>query len=192
MNTKQKKIIIITSSLIAVFAIGSFIIKAGSEPQVPDMREKSHEEIHDYFKSEDFNSLDHREKRTVARQVFKQKMEKSVQDYFDLPTNQRTAHLDKLIDQMEQRKKDFQNDPNRPKGLFGPPPDRSDGATGDQTRDRQRQRDRGDRRQRKRQPDRMRSRSENMNPATRAMMTEFRQAMQQRRTERGITGPGPR
>jgi hypothetical protein len=107
--------------------------------------------------------------------VFRQRMEKEMEEFSKMTPEQQTAFLDKRIDQMEAfRKKGGPAGPPPP-GAGGPPPGGGPGGRpgGPPSRDM------------------MRNMISNTSPKQRAIMTKFMDSMRKRMKERGIKDPGP-
>jgi|GEM_PF-1941854 len=116
--------------------------------------------------------------RSNMRSVMEDRMRQREEEYLKLPPEDRTAYLDKIIDEMQQRMAerttrprrdaDTPRDPNAPPDA-NRPAGRGRGFT----------------------PQRMRERIETADPAQRAVRAEFRKALQKRMEERGVSfGPG--
>jgi hypothetical protein len=156
--------------VVAVMATGSFwFLRNEKKPQLKDFSGQSPDQIRAYLHSKDFNSLDDQTRRIVGRAARIEMMNYRVNEYFNLPADKRAAYLDKLIDQMQARRREFQarrpdaNDPN----------------------DRRRQR-----RQFARGAENQRARMESVDPLTRAKRAAFRDAMRARQQRRGGSSGG--
>ncbi len=150
---KRKNIIIITSTIIIVVASGSLAMLA-------KIRRNSKLDL-EYLQSDEFRNLDPNTRRTTARSVMRQAMTDSAEKYAKLPPEQRTDYLDKIIDTMETRRREFRS--------------QQDG-TGRREERRQRWRNR--------KPEDARERRESVDPETREKMDALRRAIRQRRRER--------
>jgi hypothetical protein len=117
--------------------------------------------------------------------MFMARMEKEIDQYFELPAEQRTAYLDEMIDRHEQFRQQMRN--RRPPDNGN---DRSREAGAD---DRQRRRPGG--RGRHWTPERHKQMLKHISGERRAKFSEFMEAMRKRRQERGLPerrGPGRR
>ncbi len=99
--------------------------------------------------------------------VFRQRIASRVDEYFELPAEQRTAYLDEMINRMGQRPR-----------FRRPPGESSDGSSSGRPRRRGRF-----------TPQRLKRMIENTSPEQRAKFTQFMKDMRQRREELGITRP---
>jgi len=102
-------------------------------------------------------------------------MDYQVNEYFTLPADKRTAYLDKMIDEMEARRRARAmrgEDPNSPFRFFDP------NSRPNDPNERQR------RRQMARNAENRRARMESIDPLTRAKRAAFREAMRARRQQR--------
>jgi hypothetical protein len=72
-----------------------------------DIGGKSADEIAEYLRSDEFRNLDPNARRATVRQAMGEMMTGRVREYFELPMEQRTAYLDKVIDDMESRPREF-------------------------------------------------------------------------------------
>jgi hypothetical protein len=117
--------------------------------------------------------------RENTRQMFTQMMEKQVNDYVALPVDQRKQYLDKMIDQMQDRRKQFEGRPR-------PQPEQAAGNTEGGAAA---PRPEGDTRRRGPDPDRLRQMIETTPPEKQAKFVQFMKDMQERMKERGIEGP---
>jgi hypothetical protein len=110
--------------------------------------------------------------------VFMARMRKDIDQYFELPEEQRTAYLDEMIDRDEERRQHWRD--------RRPPEDNNRNGQNDSRR-----RGRG----RHWGPEHLKRMIENTPPQDRARFMEFRKAMRKRREERGLPerrGPGRR
>jgi hypothetical protein len=200
MTKKSKTILIITIALAAGMAIAVPI--AVRHFSKPDFSKMNPRQIREYFDSNQFRDANEDTRRQMGEQIgeaMRARMESQVTGYFAQPEDQRTAYLDKIIDEMQARRAEFlaRMDPNRlldangPPG-FGPPdangpprfgpPDangfRRFAMRGQNAGQRPRP-----------NPERMRERSERMSADMRVKMMQFRRAMRERMEQRGIQGP---
>jgi hypothetical protein len=207
MTKKSKTILIVTIVLAAGMAIAVPI--AVRHFSKPDFSKMNPRQIREYFDSNQFRDANEDTRRQMGEQIgeaMRARMESEVKGYFALAEENRTAYLDKIIDERQARMAEFfaGRDANRPPGFgppdangplpdangpprFGPPgaggqpgfgPRGADTATGQRTRQRPRP-----------NPERMRARSERISADTRVQMMQFRRAMRERMQERGIQGP---
>jgi hypothetical protein len=190
MTKKSKTILIAAIILAAGVAIAVPItLKHYSKP---DFTKMSPMQIREYFDSNQFRDANEDKRREIREQMgeaMQARMEAQANEYAALSTDQKTAYLDKMIDEMQARRAEFlardangPPDPNRFR-RFGPPdpnfPRRQMGQQGRQFR--------------MPEPSRMRERSERISADTRVKMDQFRRDMQDRMQERGIQmGPGGR
>ncbi len=173
MKTNKITILLLCAAIIAA-ATGASVwfvkTRQHSNKQI-DFSGQTPEQIRAYLRSKDFNSLDEQARRDIGRAARMQMMEYRVNEYFGTPEDNRTAYLDKVIDEMQARRAEFRarradaNDPN------------------DQQRRQRRQFARG--------AENQRVRMESVDPLTRAKRAAFRDAMRARMQERGINPPGP-
>jgi hypothetical protein len=196
----RKKIIII-AVIVAVVCLSAsgglyYMLKGSSEDRqdgfgqrrrqwhdanMPNPDKQNIQEILAYKDSDEFKQLSQREQFMYSMASSRQLREYEMQTYFTLPKEQQTAYLDKLIDQMQAQRKDFeqmrQQMPRRPR------PDANDPNM-------QRRRERAQQAQARRSnPSNMRARSERGTPEQKAQRTQFGEAMDKRMKERGITMP---
>ena len=164
---KINKILILPiCAVVVVAAAGSYVWFRSDHKKNQDMdfSDQTPDKIREYLRSPDFNSLDEQTRRAARRAAGRQMMEYRVNEYFSLPPDKQTAYLDKLIDEMETRRGEFQqrrpdaNDPNSQQ--------------------------RRQRRQFARGAENQRARMESIDPLTRAKMAAFREAMRQQRQRR--------
>ena len=104
-----------------------------------------------------------------------------METYFTLPKEQRTAHLDKMIDEMQTMRGTFEQ-------MRRERPRRDANDPNMQRRREQAQQTQGGRTASSR-GNRSRARSERGTPEQRAQRTQFGEAMQKRMQERGISMP---
>ncbi len=190
MTKKNKTILIATIVLVAVAAVAVPI--AIVHYSKPNFSKMSPRQIREYFDSNEFRDANEQTRREIRRQmgeVMEARMTAQANEYFALPEGeQRTAYLDKIIDEMQARRAEFlaRMDPNRPPdgngfGRFGQPD-----ANG---RPRFGQRGVNGRQRPRINPERMRARSERFSADTRVRMMQFHRALFNRMQQRGIQGP---
>jgi hypothetical protein len=182
----MKTKIIVLSVLAVVAGAGScyWLMRSPKKAKTADFSNQTPDEIRGYLRSAEFRKLDEQTRREMAQLAFRQMQERRINDYFALPANQRTAYLDKLIDEMEVRRKERAlrgNDPNSQFGFFDP----NSRSNDPNARQRRRQQ-----RQAMRTPENQRARREAIDPLTRAKMAAFRAALGARMSARGISAPG--
>jgi len=164
--------ILIASAVIAVSATaGTLFWHARSAANA--LSKKSPEQLMEYFRSEEFHNLDENARREQLAAMFRNRMLRPVKEYYALPEDQRTAYLDKTIDERQERFRQFRDNPPRFRTRRSDPNDRS-------ARDRSR---------RMRSPENTRARSDYINAETRAEMMQFRRDMRNRMRQRGIDMP---
>ncbi len=168
----KKKIIAISIITVVILSLVVGLTVLNSEKRenakvVQELSGKRPEEIRNFFESEKYHSMKDSEKRRVRRQLFRQRVTKRINDYFELPENKRKAYLDKMIDEMLARREEFRK--RRQKS-------QRDGRDTDRRRSGRRQIN----------PDRMRLRTERTTPEMRAKFNKFREDMRKRMKERGI------
>jgi hypothetical protein len=216
-QSNKKKIIIIAVIIAAVSlsALGGlvYILKGSSnedtrddfgrrrrewnDSNLPNPNKQKPQEIMAYMDSAEFKKVSPRERFMYMREGGEKVMEYQMETYFSLPDEQqKTAYLDSIIDRMQAQRASFeqmrqQMPPRRP-------PDANDpNRLARQERARQRQAGQnqtaGQSRSGRRAPNpsQMRARSERGTAELRAQRAAFRQAMQTRMQQRGITMPGP-
>lgn len=190
MTTKSKTILIATIVLAAGAAVAVPI--AVSHYSKPNFAKMTPRQVREYFDSNEFRDANEQTRREIRQQMgeaMQARMTAQVNGYFALPEgSQRTAYLDKIIDEMQARRSEFlaRRDPNRPPdangfGRFGPPD-----ANG---RPRFGQRSANARQRPRINPERMRARSERISADTRVKTMQFRRDLQKRMEQRGIQGP---
>lgn len=212
MKVSRKSIIIVSVTALSVIA-ASIVWLVVRQLSVPDFSDKKPEEIAEYIRSDEFRNLDRDARRTTTRAAMGQMMTSQVNEYFELPAEQRIAYLDKVIETMQSRRSEFETQRRN----FGAQRDGSEAerrdfrtqregsdarrreyeAQREQTQlrtdaqdNRRQPRWQGRRRGRRRSPERMRARSEFGDPKIRAQRAKFRQALRQRMIERGVSfGP---
>jgi len=162
----NKKLIIIISAVVISIAAGSVVWQVSRRQNKPaDFAGQKREQIEQYLRSDEFRDLDPNTRRAYARQAFRQMMTQRAEEYCELSPQDRTAYLDNIIDTMRTRRRGWG---------FRPPRDGQQGQRPPRPR---------------RRPEDMRARSESIDPASRAQMGAFRQALRERMRERGINPP---
>lgn len=167
-------------------AFGAVVTLAIWPSNPPDPATQSPDQIAKYIASKKFARLDQTEKQNYLSQtgrglfrsarglsneerqkmrenigpLFRRQMEARVDRYLELPPEERTAHLDEMIDRMEAMRQAMPEQPS------GPRPGRR-GFT----------------------PERMKRMLENTPPESRAKFVEFMKDFRQRMNERGISPP---
>jgi hypothetical protein len=176
MTKKNKTILIVAIVLAAGIAIAVPIaIKHYSKP---DLAKMSPQQIRDA------NENKRREIREQIGETMRTKMETQANEYVALPDAQKTAYLDKIIDDMEARRAEFSakdangpSDPNRFRRFSPQDPNSMRQQMARQPF-------------RRPEPSRMREMSSRMSTDTRVKMSQFRRDLMNRMQERGIQG-GP-
>lgn len=200
MKVSRKSIVIVSIAVLGVVVALIVWLVGSSQSPAPDFSDKNSEQIAGYLRSDEFNNLDRDARRAAARQAMRQMMAGRAKEYSDLPSEERIAYLDKVIDTMQSRRREFESMRGGFGGRRGGPESirrefegrreqaqfRSD-AQSDQRPPRWRRGQRG----RRRSPERMRARTEFVDPKTRAQMAKFREALRQRMRERGIDFRSP-
>ena len=189
--TKKSKTILTATIVLAAGVVVAIPI-AVHWASKPNFSKMSPRQIREYFDSNEFRDANAQTRREIREQMGEAmgaRMTAQANGYFALPEgDQRTAYLDKIIDEMQARRAEFlaRRDPNRPPdgngfGRFGTP----------DVNGRPRFGQRGaDGRQRPRiNPERMRARSERFSADTRVKMIQFRRELRARMEQRGIQGP---
>ena len=162
-----------------------------NDNNLPNPNKQQPQEIMAYMDSAEFKKVSPREQFMYMREGGEQVMNYQMETYFSLPDEpQKTAYLDNIIDRMQTQRADFAqmrqqmpprrrdaNEPNDPNRLA--------------RQDRARQQQAGQSGGRRANPANMRARSERGTAEQRAQRAAFRQAMQTRMQQRGITMPGP-
>jgi hypothetical protein len=190
----KKKIIIIVAVIAMAASGGLYFAIGGNKPNedefgrrrfrhdanLPDMRKKSAKEIVDYTKSTAFQNLTSQQQMRYRMENGRQMMDYQMETYFTLPATDRTAYLDKMIDQMQAMRKDMEQMrsqmPDRPRDVNDP----------------NRQARQQARAARMADPSNARARSERGTPEQTAKRRQFMDAMQARMKQRGISMPrGP-
>jgi hypothetical protein len=182
----KKSKTILTATIVLAACVVVAIPIAVHWASKPNFSKMSPQQIREYFDSNAFRDANEQTRREIFEQmgrVMEARMVAQVNGYFALPKgDQRTAYLDKIIDEMQARRAEFLagRDPNRPPDVNGPP------DANDRPRFGQRW---AMGRQRRIDPARMRARSERFGADTRVNMVQFLQALFNRMQERGIQGP---
>jgi hypothetical protein len=198
-EAKRKKIIII-AAIIAIVCLSAsgglyFMLKGSGQEQrdefggpgrprfhdanLPDARKQSYDDIMAYRNSDKFKKLSQREQMMYTMMSGRQVMEHNVETYFNLPKEQKTAYLDKVIDEMQQMRPNFEQ-------MRRDNPRRRDA---NDVNDPNRAARRAAREAQMNNPSRARSMRERGNPEQRAKQMQFMQAMQKRMQQRGISMP---
>jgi hypothetical protein len=153
------------------------------DANMPNPEKQSAQEIIAYRNSDNFKRLSQREQMMYSMTGGRKVMEYQMETYFNLPKEQKTAYLDKIIDDMQAQMKNFE-----------------------QMRQQMPRRDANDpniqrRRERARQQmaqgggrntsARMRARSERGTPEQRIQRQQFMADIQTRMQQRGISMPQP-
>jgi hypothetical protein len=189
--TKRNKTILIITGVLTVVAAAAIPIAVRHSGK-PNFANMDFRQVRQYFDSNQFQDANEDTRRQIREQMgetMQARMTEQVNGYFALPEgDQRTAYLDKTIDDMQARRAEFMagRDANRPPDANGPPgfgPPDANGFRGFGQRG-------ANAGQRPRiNPERMRARSERMSADTRVKMIQFRRDLQNRMQERGIQGP---
>jgi hypothetical protein len=196
MTKKSKTILTIAVVLAASVAVAVQIaVHWASKPNFSKM---SPRQIREYFDSNEFRDANEQTRREIRQQigeVIGAGMTTRVNGYFALPEgDQRTAYLDKIIDEMQAVRAEFlaRRDPNRPPDANGPPrfaegPRQGPPDANGQPRFGRRG---ANGRQRPRiNPETMRARSERFSADTRVKMMQLHRDLFNRMQQRGIQGP---
>ena len=187
----QKNKTILTAAIVLAAGIAIAVPITIKHYSKPDFAKMSREQIRDYIDSNQFRDANEDKRREVRDQIgeaMRIRMEAQANEYVALPDTDKTAYLDKVIDDMQTRRAEFAArdangppDPNRFR-RFGPRDPNFMQRQGQQARQ-----------FRMPEPSRMRERSERISADTRVKMMQFRQDMMNRMQERGIQmGPGGR
>lgn len=103
----NRKNITIVSAVASVLVMGTvwggIKLYSKSQPVRIDLSGKSEEQIRAYMTSEEFKKLDRAVQRQYGRAAMEQGMEKRMNGFFEVAPEQRTAYLDKMIDEMQER-----------------------------------------------------------------------------------------
>jgi len=189
MTKKSKTILIATIVLAAGAAVA--VPMAISHYSKPNFAKMTPLQIREYFDSNDFRDANEQTRREIRQEMgeaMQTRMEAQVNGYFaQSEGEQRTAYIDKIIDEMQARRAEFLagRDPNRSPDANGPP--RFGQPDANRPRFGQRSANAG---QRPRiNPERMRERSERFSADSRVKTMQFRRDLFNRMQERGIQGP---
>lgn len=191
-ESNKKKIAIIAAAVAVVVLSASgglyFTLKGGDETDefgrrrrwndanMPNPDKQSAKQIIDFRNSERYKKLSQREQMMYTMASGRKLMDYHIDTYFTLPKEQQTQYIDKLIDEMQSMRGNFEqmrrerprrdaNDPNR-------------------------QARQSERAARRANPSNARARGESGTPLQRAQRSQFMQAMQKRMQQRGISMPG--
>jgi len=186
MTQKNKTILIAAIVLAAGIAIAVPItVKHYSKPDFVKMNRQQIREYIDSNQFRDANEDKRREIRDEIGEAMRTRMETQANEYVALPDTEKTAYLDKIIDDMEARRAEFSArdangppDPNRFR-RFGPRDPNS----------MRRQQGQPARQVRAPEPSRIRERSSRMSADTRVKMNQYRRDLMNRMQERGIQNP---
>gem|GEM_PF-6350742 len=176
-NKQKKQSLYVVVSLICVLAV--VITFARNAPNLgSELADKPMAEKMEYFKSEQYQNLSDKDKRTVKKNAFgkahKQRMTQfmdKAKAYTQLPKNEKEAYLDAMIDEMQNKKRERQaqikahGQDNKKGGPWSGKKRDGKQITGEQ----------------------MRAWSERMAPEKRAYMMAFKEAMAARMKQRGIS-----
>lgn len=183
MKITKKFIIIISATGLSIAAVSLLWQVKRRQSATPNPARQKPEQIAEYFRSDEFRNLDPNERRSYIREAMRQRMAQNVKEYCKLEPEERIAYLDKVIDTMQSRRREF--------GARR----REFESRGEQDQRPHNDRQRNDRRRgrRRRNPEDMRARRESITPET----GEFSRALRQRMQEQGINsrhgrGRGPR
>ena len=176
MNKKQnlkKKIILLAAAFAAIIIAGTLLITASGNDKPADLKDLDHRDpnsVRNFFESDKFQKMEPQQKRQAGRQVMEEMIKKTADEYCSLLEEDRTAYLDKVIDQMARQREEFaqrrQNEEGT--GENAPPPGPPPGGG-----------------QRPGISD-FRARSEGMDSSTHAKMTKFMTDFHQRMQQRGM------
>lgn len=184
--------VLLSASLVFVIGAGAYFGHGVWEKHQAEQKRKREEalaaELARDFRPENFEKARQaiesgqvtREQVWEARRAEFEKMEQERMDaYFALPADQRDAYLDKLIDEMQQRMREFRPDRDR-----RPQTQPTTGPTTEPTT--QPERDRREQMSPEERAQRQQERMDSQSPADRARRAEFRAAMMKRMQERGM------
>jgi len=194
--TKKNKTILIVILVVCAAIVTVLAVRHYSKP---DFTKMSPRQIREYFDSNQFRDANEDKKREIREEMgdaMRSRMEAQANEYSALRDYEKTAYLDKLIDDMEARRAEFMareaNDANGPPDFNGPPDPNRFARFGPADANRpgfgQGGPNMGQRP--KVNPERRRERSSRMSTDTRVKMNQFRRDMMNRMQERGISGPG--
>ncbi len=202
-----KKYLVIGGVLIAGL-IGAGVVRIGrvSAVSVPDPKTANQKAMNEYLASDTFGKLADDKKiafldkvrqerpftpgppegltaqqqeklRENVGSVFRRRMDRQMDEFFKLPPEKKKAYLDQMIDRREAMGKGRGKGPGDPPGPpppgMGPPPGGRGRGVGPPP------------------AVMIRRMIESTDPAQRARMVQFMEAMRQRMKERGIQNPGP-
>jgi len=155
------------------------------------MRQLREEGGREAFRGAQLDDPQRRQLRQNMRSMFEERMDETMQKYFALPADQRTAYLDQLIDEQQARMSRWREERSRraeERAASGPAEGQQTAAGSGEEGDRPRRADRG---RRGLTPERLKQRIEHTTPERRAMREEFMKALRKRMEERGIEMRGP-
>ena len=199
----RKKIAIIIAAVIAVLGLSTWgtihhYMSKGSnddpndfgrrrrqwhDANMPDPDKQKPQDIMAYMDSAAFKQLSSREQMMYSIRGGRQVMEYQMETYFTLPKEQKTAYLDQIIDKMQAQRANMEK--MREQMPPRPPRDANDPNVQKRlARMRERQAARSN-------PSNMRAGAERGTPLQRAQRQQFRDAMQARMQQRGISMPAP-
>jgi hypothetical protein len=189
--TKKSKTILIAAIVLATGTAIAVPI-AFKYYSKPDFAKMTQQQIRQYLDSNEFRDANEDKRRETFQQIgeaMQARAEAQANEYFSLPDAQKTAYLDKIIDDRQARRAEFlARDGNDANGPPDPNRFRRFGPRDPNFMQRQGQQARQFRRP---EPSRMRERSERIGTDTRIKMAQFRQDIMNRMQERGIPmGPG--
>jgi hypothetical protein len=191
MTKKSRKILIVSVVLVSVAIAVPLTVVHYSKPNFAKM---SPRQIREYVDSNAFRDANGDARRQVFEQMgeaMQARMETEVKGYFALAEGEdRTAYLDKIIDEMQARRAEFMAnrdpnmDPNRPfdPNRFGPPDANGRPRFGQRGQMAAGQRPRIN-------PERNRARSSRMSADMRVKSAQFRRDLFNRMQQRGIQMP---
>jgi len=206
---KKSRKILITIIAVCVLVgslIAGFAISRANKSSYPDVDINEPNQVREFVRSEEFRSMDEEERREFFQKRMREAMVNGADEYCQLPEDQKTAYLDNIIDQMQNRMREFRRNrpedgsarPPRDGNTPGPPPNWGDddppppprAQDGEDNRndDEEDRGRRGPGRPRMSVSD-MRGRSESMKPSNRAKMTQFMMDLHNRMQERGVGPP---
>jgi len=201
--TKKSKTIL-TATIVLAVGVAVAIPIAVHWASKPNFSKMNPRQIREYFDSNEFRDANEQTRREIREQMGEAmgaRMTAQANGYFALPEgDQRTAYLDKIIDEMQARRAEFLagRDPNRPPdgngfGRFGSPgangPPGASGPPGANGRPRFGQSGANGRQRPRINPERMRARSERFSADMRVKMMQFGRDLFNRMQQRGIQGP---
>lgn len=134
----------------------------------------------------DLPEAERQQARQNMREIMQAGMNQRMNEYFQLTTQaQKNAYLDKMIDEMQKRRAEWeQRRQNRPQEERPPAEARTDNPSADENANR-----RGGGGRHTPSPERVKTRIENRDPYEHAQRMQFFEDMRKRMTERGITPP---